>query len=181
MQRKLSRTRRDIIVALLELLKTNSLAEITITQIAQEAKVARRTFYLNYQNKEGVMKDYIEVLFDEFSRSLQTAGSRDSRHDTIAFFRFWKEHREFLLLLQRNSLLNLLLDEYEQMLEETTLFSIENVMEKDVGAKQMRYVRVVLAASLMGMLLEWVESGFREEPEELAEVMENMMYHRKQE
>jgi hypothetical protein len=67
------------------------------------------------------------------------------------------------------------------MLEETTLFSIENVMEKDVGAKQMRYVRVVLAASLMGMLLEWVESGFREEPEELAEVMENMMYHRKQE
>lgn len=160
-------------------MQDNSFAEITVTQITQEAMVARRTFYLNYQNKEEVIREYIKALFDEFSEERNIAQMRDFNHDTVAFFRFWQQHSDFLLLLRRNHILNLMLEEYEQILAETTLFYIGNVTRNEVSKTQTKYVRTVLAASLMAMLLEWIRNDLQESPEELADVMANMMYYHK--
>lgn len=63
---KVSRTQKSIIDALLKLMEEDNFDEITITQIAQEAEVARRTFYLNYSTKSDVLASYIKSLYDEF-------------------------------------------------------------------------------------------------------------------
>ena len=50
------RSRRWITKALLELMMDKPYQKISITEIAEEADVVRRTFYRNFESKEDVIK-----------------------------------------------------------------------------------------------------------------------------
>ena len=55
-------TKLTIANALLELLKRKPLCKITVTQITQEAKLTRQTFYRNFEDKEALVNWYFEKL-----------------------------------------------------------------------------------------------------------------------
>ena len=52
--------------ALLKCLNLYDFGEITVTQIAQEAKLSRRTFYRLFSNKEELLVFLFESWFQEF-------------------------------------------------------------------------------------------------------------------
>ncbi|MBF2482652.1 helix-turn-helix transcriptional regulator, partial [Listeria seeligeri] len=63
-QRVLSK--KWIIEALLDLLKTKPYSAITITEITKRAGVARLTLYRNFENKDQILLARSNYLFEEY-------------------------------------------------------------------------------------------------------------------
>ncbi len=55
-------TKLTIANALLNLLKTQPLNKITVTQITKESNLTRQTFYRNFEDKEDLVNWYFEKL-----------------------------------------------------------------------------------------------------------------------
>ncbi|EAC4523120.1 TetR/AcrR family transcriptional regulator, partial [Listeria monocytogenes] len=59
--------KNSIIKGLFSVMNTYEFSMITVTQIAQEANIGRKTFYRYFKNKEEVLEEAIELLFTEYA------------------------------------------------------------------------------------------------------------------
>jgi AcrR family transcriptional regulator len=89
---KISVVQQLILDALIRLLDVYTFDKITITQLTQEAKVARKTFYLNFDSKEQVIEMYINELQSRFENTLQLEHVSDLRELSQVFFVFFGQH-----------------------------------------------------------------------------------------
>ncbi|MBQ8151721.1 MAG: TetR/AcrR family transcriptional regulator [Firmicutes bacterium] len=62
MDRRVERTKRNIYIAFFELLKSKSMNEITVTELANAADIDRRTFYKHYDTVIDVYLEFKEQL-----------------------------------------------------------------------------------------------------------------------
>lgn len=60
--RRLIRTKKAIIMALLQLLSHKELSAITVTELSECAGINRKTFYLHYDRVEDVIEDFGEDI-----------------------------------------------------------------------------------------------------------------------
>ena len=58
--RRITKTRKSIQNAYLNLLKQKGTEKITISDIAREADIDRKTFYLHYDSTEDIIREYAE-------------------------------------------------------------------------------------------------------------------------
>jgi AcrR family transcriptional regulator len=64
---RIRRTRRMLREAVLDLAAEHDFAEITVGDITARAEVNRATFYLHYRNKEDLVAQALDALFEEFT------------------------------------------------------------------------------------------------------------------
>lgn len=167
------RSRRWITKALLELMMDKPYEKISITEIAEEADVVRRTFYRNFESKEDVIKTYIESIFKGFISSIKESESLDTQDIAKDFFEYMNRHKVFLRLLYEHQMFDLILNVFEERIftQEETDWA-EQAKEPDVFVK---YSRGFFIAGLWYMLETWLKSGMLETPEELASIFEKML------
>ena len=68
---------RDCMVqALIQLLKTKSLSNITITELTERAGVSRMTYYRNYHSLDEIFSSYLKDLVDPTVRMLRHGRTR---------------------------------------------------------------------------------------------------------
>lgn len=170
-----TRTRRAMVNALLELLESTPLAEVTVTQVVQRASVARRTFYLNYASTDDVLREYMSIRFRDLVHTLEQRSSRAPARDAVAFYAFCREHAAFLRLLDKNGKQALLLDEFEYVLSESGVFDPANVVPPGTPPQAVRYAQAAVAAVLWRTTLEWLRSGMRESPAQMAECLSMLL------
>lgn len=65
LDRRQRRTRAALHDALFALLNERDYAAITVKDIAEQADIARKTFYLHYADKDALLWDSLESLFDD--------------------------------------------------------------------------------------------------------------------
>ena len=159
-----SRTKKCIIDALFVLMEQDKFDDITVTQITQEADIARRTFYLNFNSKYEVLKCYIKLLYKEYLQIVLDNGVRSFEHDVILFFKFWENHSEVLYLLQENDRFTILLSEFEKILINTEFW-----LNKGIDKDKRDYIASILSAILWRVLKRWVKNDMKESVEELVE------------
>ena len=70
--RRLVRTKKVIIAALMQLLTEKDLSEITVTELAERAGINRKTFYLHYDRVEDIIEDFGEDLLNYPDRVMRT-------------------------------------------------------------------------------------------------------------
>ncbi len=68
---RVSRTKRIIKTAFVNLLKVNNISEITITEISKTAEINRKTFYTYYPYPQAVMEEFIQEFLYAFKRDLE--------------------------------------------------------------------------------------------------------------
>lgn len=166
---KVSRTKKCIIDALLHLIEDDKFDEITVTQITQEADIARRTFYLNFNSKYEVIESYIDILYREYVEEVLKYGGRFFEHDANQFFEFWKKHSELLFLLEKNDIFMVLLSKFEEILIETEYFDFSFWFNKGIDKNKRDYIASILAAILWRVLERWVKNDMKASVEELVD------------
>lgn len=62
-------SRKKFAMALFELMKVYQYNEITVTQLAQEAELSRKTFYRLFNDKDEVLKQLFDILYEAFFQS----------------------------------------------------------------------------------------------------------------
>lgn len=150
-------SKKKIANALLVVLQQYDYKEITITQLAQEAKLSRKTFYRLFTDKEEVLSFLFENLYIECFEQIKSQRTQCYWDIVQCYFDFWEERKSLLLIFRQSTLLPVLFDgAYKYS------FSIfEYVRSKDVVEQLSEELPYLLAYSIGGMhsmLLKWVEN-----------------------
>lgn len=163
-----TRTREAAIRALFRLLERERLDDVTVTQLAQEAGIARRTFYLNYRDIREVLREYMDLRFADFARMLDRRSRRGPEWDAIALYSFCRDNAGFLRLLDDNGQAMLLLEAFERALADEGHFGQGGLAAPEPDDDARRYARVAMAAALWRTAFEWVRGGISGTPRQMA-------------
>lgn len=145
--------------ALLILLEKKPLEDITISELVNNAGVGRASFYRNYDNKEDILKAYLETLFSEWT-DVCKENSDIQLHEIIhIMISHFEKHRSFYQLLHERKLTYLLKD------------IILNICgPKPEYEKIEAYSTAFVAYSLYGWIDVWFQRGMVESSDEIAEL-----------
>ena len=160
-------SRKWIIEALLKLLVEKPYNKITITEIASAAQLGRRTFYRNFDSKEDVLDMYIQRLVGEYIDLLKEEELLTIHNGAKVYFTFWGKHLDFLILMEKNNLLHLLLQRYNQYLPMIHKEVNKNKKEAFNG-RMLEYVLAFSAGGFWNMLVKWIHEGAKETPDDMA-------------
>ena len=172
----MSKTQVWIGNALLELMEQMDYNQITIKQLTEHAELARATFYLNYKSKDEVLSHYIDELYFKFYKQVAELENPTAYTIALSYFSFWKANLDFIRLLQKQNLFSLLLDKYEQWIQDISeMYSEEQIFHLSFSEpKKNAFFLVYQSAGLWNMLKHWVNRGAEESPEYLAALFDEI-------
>ena len=166
--RRVRMTKRLMKEALLELLEKQDIANISVTAICETADVHRSTFYKYYKDPSDLLMEIEQDFLDQIPNP-QYMDLRDQKKllaETTAFFDFVKENdKAFRILFDEKSGGGFAL----RMIEFLCSGYILIAGEKDTLSS--RYTRLFIAHGTVGMMREWIQSGYPVSSKEIAEKM----------
>ncbi|MBR3974195.1 MAG: TetR/AcrR family transcriptional regulator [Oscillospiraceae bacterium] len=163
-----ARNQHQVAESLLALMQKMPYEDITVTQLCQSAGVSRRVFYHLFSNKLGALHALVDhqILGIE-SYSLEIPG------ESLRFVLYWKDQKDFLDALSENGFSGLLLERMvTKVLEED--YEILHGLQRSGWADNSKEVVIYGLSGLVGLIYSWHYSGFRQEPEELADLVERL-------
>lgn len=167
------RSRKMIRQALLDLMKEKSFDTISISEIMARADLVRRTFYAHHKSKEDILTMYIDELVNESFDYIFTDVKKCNGSMSLVYFRLWNNHKSFINLLKNNNLLPLLNNFHKQIDE---IHDKADVFDKlQISKTTSKYASYFYAGSMWSVLTKWIESGMNETPEELAEILDELI------
>ena len=163
------RSRKEITEALFKLMKDHPYQEISVKQIILETDLARRTFYRNYESKDGVLDSIITDKITEYAKEL--ASDPESPLDVI--FRFCEKNKDFLMLLHKNDLLYLLLlklniriPEFNQVTDRSN-----SIFARIVGNLDPDYLVAFNVGAIWNVIFKWVDRGMTDSADDIKETI----------
>ena len=91
------RSKKEITQALLTLMRQHPYSQISVKQIIMEAKLARKTFYRNFENKDDVLLSLLRSILSEY---YATACNNMSNLLSVIFL-FASKNKKLLLRIVR--------------------------------------------------------------------------------
>ena len=155
------------------MLKTEPYENISITQICQEAGVARVTLYRNFETKENIIRHFIRILIKDYYSNLNENKSIDFKSLSISYFDYWYKKRELLNILSKNGLEKLLLEEYSGA-EKYFINILVTDCNFDRNKKtdtEILYTQSYNFAGLWRMVFLWADRDFVETIEEMSDML----------
>ena len=127
-------SKKKIADALQAVMKQYDYKEITITQLAQEAKLSRKTFYRLFGDKDDVLSYLFETMYIDCFAYMKSRQAQSYWDIVQCYFDFWEERKSLLLLFKQSHILSVLFDgaykysfsifEYGHSKEEAEQFSM---------------------------------------------------------
>ena len=155
--------------ALLELLDRTDLSGISVTAVCEAADVNRSTFYHYYTSPADLLR---EIEQDALNRIpvpppvLDQRGEEQLLRATTAFFDYVKENERVFRILFSESVNSGFSSRLVDLLCSQYIPSVESA-DEPISSFVQRYI----ANGTVGMLREWVASGFPIRSREIAELM----------
>ena len=142
--------------SMLELLKEKPISEISISELCDMAGVGRTSFYRNYEDKEAIIKAYVERLFQDWLNQCKETPDLSVKETVRIVFSHFEANRNFYSLLNERGLIYLLKD----IILNLCSFDPEQEL---VAAYSSAYVGFFL----YGWVEVWFRRGMRDTTEEL--------------
>lgn len=152
--------------ALFALMNEKSYAQITVSEIAKKADVARRTFYRLYREKDEVLHCYFGKLCLEYCSKSPVLKNYNLEQIARDYFCFWYQYRDFLLLMYRCGMDEMLYYEISRVSAEVVKSRMEKVKYKN--AEGIEYFADYSTGGFILLLRRWIMAGMRETPEQYA-------------
>ena len=156
-----------IFAAFTDVLASIPYGEISVSMLCRRAGIDRRTFYRYFDNKEDVLRAYLDTTYNEYADEIRAMDSTDKTAYVERFFSFWnEEHVGIINALRRDGLLHLAFASDNRYFME-----VEDILDEKLGRTADRYARLFCAGGLISVLLAWVAGGRVEPPEEMAALL----------
>lgn len=156
------RSQKEITEALIGLMRIYPYDEISVKQILLESKLARKTFYRNFESKDDVLLSLIRAIFREYFIVVDS-GTVDVL-DTI--FSFAVRNRELLILLNRNNMLHLVLQCMNEniVLHKTGQVSDNNPFVLLFDGLDSEYLIALNIGAVWNVITLWIHDEMKEDP-----------------
>ena len=166
------RTRSALENAFRKLLTNKPYQKITVTDITEQAGIARHTFYNHFETKGKLLDSLVDSILKEFFLHLENwnlllADHAEQQAMLTSFFKTWRDHSEILELLKSVDIEFVVMERLKAFF---TRFFYEKVSREmpQVDLELARYVISFNSYSLLGILIPWFDSGMKQSPEDLA-------------
>lgn len=164
------RSQEEITEALMTLMRKYPYSEITVKQIILEAKLARKTFYRNFDSKDDVLCSVIRGVLREYFEIV------DSRRGEVlpTIFSTAEKYRELLLILDKNNMLHMTLyciNEYVPRLRSEKMTGSNPFIRLFEGANP-EYLMALNIGAAWNVIALWIHKGMTDAPEQVMLSME---------
>ncbi len=150
--------------ALFNLMKRKDYSSISITEICNKAGTGRMSFYRNFDSKEDIIKKWITNTTDNFLNESDISYKNDTTKDYfIKLFSHLEKYKTEAYLIYKANLFNLLKNEFDKKLINLHQKEYEN------------YKSYFIAGGIFNVYYFWLINGSKENPEELANKMVNLL------
>ena len=146
--------------ALLELLQSKTIDQISISELCDAAGVGRASFYRNYECKEDILKMYIRKIFYRWMEEHDVSDSRPIEEQISGIFAHFMNYRDFYNLLHEKGLIYLLKDIILGIWGPKLEYS-------NIEA----YATAFVSYGLWGWIEVWFDRGMQESAEEIEELL----------
>ena len=155
-EQKNTYVKKQILAALLDLLKEKPLSDISVSELTSRAEIGRVSFYRNYQNKEDILKEESDRLIKEWGKLYES--NPDSTPESLfpSLFDFYRDHRNFYTILYNAGMSSIMM--------ETIIGTIQILPEMPNFEA---YMKSFWAYGIYGWMLEWIKRGMHESGDEL--------------
>ncbi|WEV40414.1 TetR/AcrR family transcriptional regulator [Lactobacillus sp. ESL0684] len=157
--------KKAIVDAFFRLLRKKHFSDIKVTEIVNEANVARVTYYRNFYYKEDIVKGYVENLHQELIQFTEASPNfanillpKNFNWVLVNAFTLAKKNKTNFLLLYDNGFSNLLLDLFNEYAEKV-LASYHNLD---------KYRVLIISGSIFNITIQWLKNDTPESVNELA-------------
>lgn len=145
--------------ALIKLLKTQDLYEISISDLTKKAGISRVTFYRNYEDISDVLFDYLEL--SEFGMNEHREAESYLPNLLRCYFEFCYKNNVVINTIMKYNLQARFCD-----LLVNQLSSSSYLLVSSYGYKS-KYEISALVGIVSQILLEWIRNGMKESVEEM--------------
>ncbi|BAC12592.1 transcriptional regulator (tetR-family) [Oceanobacillus iheyensis HTE831] len=181
---RIIRTQKAIRTAFVELIRDKGFDAVTVKEITNKAEINRGTFYVHYEDKHDLMiksqeevieemasliKKNLPKIIDDFSHSGTT---KIPFQLAVIIFQYINDNSNFIqaVLSPKGDL------SFHSRLKEFIWGSIfnnnyNNIIDEDKTIVPGKYIVSYIASAHLGVIQEWIESGRKESPEHMAQVL----------
>ena len=152
---------RDCMVqALIQLLKTKSLSNITITELTERAGVSRMTYYRNYHSLDEIFSSYLKDLVESYRQDVATwpdKGNYNDSRNMLHCYEYFNHYKEFIACLVQTGLGHLLLQALDS-------YILDTYYTEDKG-QDFYYTLRAFSGSLYNIYVTWILEDSKESAE----------------
>ena len=160
---RIERTRRQIVDALLHQMEHKPYQKIKISDITDQADIARQTFYLHFKRKDEVLVDYIDEVFNDFYEDIAGHIQASPDPDPVIskmLFEQWRDHARFARLALTADIQHLVIKRFQNYISRTIGLYMRSHLKTPEDPEELAYVVDYLAGASWMVLKRWVESDF---------------------
>lgn len=169
--RRVRKTRESLVSALIELLQTKNIHEVSVRELADAADINRGTFYLHYKDPFDMLQQLQNEVLHTLKALLHAHPANEIKDDPlvvlIALYGYVAESPDLVrLLLGENGNLSF----YHSLNSVVRECCINNWMEifEKKEAKTYDYFCSFIVSGCIRLVSEWLDHGMMESPEEMA-------------
>lgn len=158
--------------AIVLLMKDQELSDLKVSAIVKRAGVSRMSFYRYYQTPYEALKDYLQIIVEEYLQASKAIEERTTwfEYKHIQFsLEFFDQYRTFFLIMQKRGLHSILIEGVNQLMAEQ--FQADSPLAV--------YEMYSYAGGLLNTFLKWEEGGKKDSSGDVAMVLYNL-YHSKE-
>lgn len=177
--RRITKTKEALKMALVALLKEKDLNKITVKELCERADINRGTFYTHYKDQVDLYNSVLNELFASLEAYIRTLFTVDitSHAGTVDFvsrvFKFCRANSEYVsiyLVPHRKALICRKIANYAKK------YNVYGITKKDCPPDSIPpfledYFYEYLSFGVIGVIQRWLETGMKESNEDMAEVI----------
>lgn len=168
--RRVKKTNRALRDALIELLNSKRLNDITVKELTEKADINRSTFYFYYEDIYDMVDRFQEEIYEAFVENVvKPTTAMTCLEDYIEyirrFFDFCRENKTQCEFVLRNDLNNRLIEK----LRNVVLQNIPDSAKEYPTASPMHYLTVFAISGILGVVIDWMNDGMVADPVSMVE------------
>lgn len=165
--RRVQLTKSLIKTAFLDLWQEKPFAQITVKDVCKTADLNRTTFYLHYADLDALFREIEQDAYEDVERYIRNVQSTDDKIQQLTSLFDYIQHN---LSVYRMLLLSPESDSKNRFMQHF-LSAISQGKKNSANAMTEAYTQSFIINGCAGMIISWIEDGFRISSAELAELV----------
>lgn len=170
------RTQRNLKSALIELLETKNINQISVRELSEHADINRATFYLHYDSPYDLLISLENELFDIIYLSYKDYGIKNPDAFFMILYNCISENYKLSKILFRpNSSYNF----WERLRSAIQSYYVSNWETHDLSytKKELEYYSAFLVEGYLSVIKYWLYNGMKESPEYMVKLSKKFLPH----
>ncbi len=177
--RRIKRTKKLLREALTAMMAEKKLRNISIRELCDYADISRGTFYLHYTDISDMVGKIEKELFEGLEIALDKKLKKDIAIEDvhsilIDIYQDLSQHSEILVKLLGPNGDATLLNKVKDFVRDKCLHSWMLKLEENTTPASY-YLNTFIVSGIVGIITEWLSSGMKETPEEIADITVQVM------